>query len=298
MSRAARLSIATGHWAGWRHPCDKASVKSDRDRAVDTARNASAPALASVWTTLGGLRCRAVVSVRPAPPDAPQIVLVHGFAVSSRYMLPTAERLAGRYPVFAPDLPGYGLSAGPEHVLDVPELAEFLVEWMTRRKIDRAVLAGNSFGCQIIAELALRYPERVSHVIMIGPTADANARTLRHHIWRLARDLLHEPFRLWLIQTRDYLDFGLRWQWKTARYMLDDRIEAKLPLLRMPVLVLRGEHDPIAPQRWIEQLARLAPDGALAVIPGAGHAVNYSAPDALAAEIERFLAGHERIQGD
>lgn len=205
-------------------------------------------------------------------------------------MLPTAERLSGRYPVLAPDLPGYGQSQEPGQVLDVPELAEFLAGWLARRGITRVVLVGNSFGCQIIAELALRYPERVSHVVMIGPTADADARTMLQHIWRLARDLLHEPFALWLIQGHDYLAFCLRWQWKTARYMLDDRIEQKLPLLRMPILVLRGEHDPIAPQRWVERLARLAPAGSVAIVPDAGHAVNYSAPAALVAEIERFLS--------
>ena len=239
--------------------------------------------------TLAGLRCHAVVSVRLAPPDAPQIVLVHGYAVSSSYMIPTAERLAGRYPVFAPDLPGYGLSDEPDRVLDVSELAACLAGWMRRRNIGRAVLVGNSFGCQIIADLAVRHPEMVSHAVLIGPTADAAARTMPQHIWRLALDLLHEPFVLWLLQGLDYLRFGVRWQWKTARHMLRDRIEDKLPMMRMPVLVLRGEHDPIAPQGWVEQLARLAPDGSVAVVPGVAHAVNYTAPEVLVALIESFF---------
>lgn len=221
------------------------------------------------------------------------MVLVHGYAVSSSYMIPTAERLAGRFPVFAPDLPGYGLSDAPERVLDVPELAEFLAGWMTRRRIERAVLVGNSFGCQVIAELARRYPAMVSHAVMIGPTADASARTILQHIWRLALDLLHEPLSLWLLQGRDYLRFGPRWQWQTARYMLSDRIEDRLPLLPMPVLVVRGEHDPIAPQPWVEELVSLAPNGMSAIIPDAGHAVNYSAPVALVALIERFIASQE-----
>ncbi len=225
------------------------------------------------------------------------MVLIHGFAVSSRYMLPTAERLAGHYPVFAPDLPGYGMSAEPARVKTIPELAEFLATWLGRQKIDRAVFVCNSFGCQIIAELARRYPELVSHAILIGPTADAKARTLHQHIRRLIRDLRHEPFSLWLIQARDYLDFGLRWQWKTARYMLDDHIEDKLPLLHMPVLVMRGEHDPIAPQEWIETLAGLTRSGKMAVVPGAAHAVNYTSPDALVQEIEQFLRDTELQAG-
>jgi pimeloyl-ACP methyl ester carboxylesterase len=259
------------------------------------SNESSAPPLASTWTTLGRLRCHGVVSVRPAPAGAPQIVLVHGFAVSSRYMIPTAERLAGRFPVFAPDLPGYGLSDAPDHVLDVPELADHLANWLRKRGIGRAVLVGNSFGCQIIAEFGLRYPDMVSHAVLIGPTADASARTMIQHIGRLARDLLHEPLILWFVQGIDYLRFGVRWQWQTARYMLDDRIEEKMPRLSMPVLLLRGEHDPIAPQGWVERLARLAKVGEVAVVPGVAHAVNYTAPEALVGLIERFLARYPDV---
>jgi pimeloyl-ACP methyl ester carboxylesterase len=219
------------------------------------------------------------------------VVLVHGFAVSSRYMLPTAKELAGRFPVFAPDLPGYGLSDETRRVLDIPHLADVLAVWLDRRGVSDAVLVGNSFGCQIVADLAIRRPDLVGHAVMIGPTADASARTMSQHVWRLARDLLHEPLALWLVQGIDYLRFGPRWQWKTARFMLSDRIEEKLPLLQMPVLVLRGEHDPIAPQAWVELLARLARQGTVAVVPGVAHAVNYTAPSDLVELIERFVTG-------
>jgi 2-hydroxy-6-oxonona-2,4-dienedioate hydrolase len=264
-------------------------MKTDRQPGDHAERTSSAPALGSVWTTLAGVRVHGIVSVRPAPAGRPDVVLVHGYAVSSRYMRPTAERLAGRYPVFAPDLPGYGLSDETKHVLDVKDLADLLAVWLDRRRIRRAVLVGNSFGCQMIADLAIRRPDLASHLVMIGPTADARARTMLRHVWRLARDFPHEPFALLLLQARDYLRFGPRWQWQTARHMLDDRIEDKLPLLRMPVLVVRGEHDPISPQDWVERLASLAPSGEVAVVRGAGHAVNYSAPDELAALIERFV---------
>lgn len=85
-------------------------------------RTSSAPALASVWTTLAGVRCHGLVSMRPAPEGGPDVVLVHGFAVSSRYMVPTARSLTGRFPVFSPDLPGYGQSEEARKVLSVPNL--------------------------------------------------------------------------------------------------------------------------------------------------------------------------------
>jgi pimeloyl-ACP methyl ester carboxylesterase len=65
--------------------------------------------------------------------------------------------------------------------------------------------------------------------------------------------------------------------------MFDYRIETRLAALAVPTLVVRGARDPIAPQRWCEEAAALLPAGRLAVVPGAPHAVNYAAPEALAA---------------
>ena len=50
---------------------------------------------------------------RIAPEHAWPIVLVHGLAVSHRYLMPTAALLARRHPVGVPDLPGFGLSGDP-----------------------------------------------------------------------------------------------------------------------------------------------------------------------------------------
>jgi 2-hydroxy-6-oxonona-2,4-dienedioate hydrolase len=58
---------------------------------------------------------------------APDVVLVHGLGLSGRYMLPLAAHLAADYPVFLPDLRGFGDSSHPAEVLDVPGLADGLV---------------------------------------------------------------------------------------------------------------------------------------------------------------------------
>src|SRR4051812_42264365 len=77
--------------------------------------------LVSTWTPVHGLRIHARVSMTPGP-DAPTVVLVHGVAVSSRYLVPLAEQLVPRARVYLPDLPGYGRSeCPPRRDLDVPE---------------------------------------------------------------------------------------------------------------------------------------------------------------------------------
>ena len=68
-----------------------------------TGRRPDAGRVASLWTVVDGLRVHARVPTRPTTPaDAPAVVLVHGLAMSGRYMVPTLLGLAPRYRVYAP----------------------------------------------------------------------------------------------------------------------------------------------------------------------------------------------------
>ena len=246
--------------------------------------------LRSEWRIVDGCRWHARVSVNRVAAGEPPIVLVHGLGVSNRYMMPTARRLAPRFPVFAPDLPGFGSSERPNRVLSVSELAGSLARWLQAMALERAVLLGNSLGCQIIVDLAIRYPERVGWVVLVGPTGDPAAASLLRQFGRLLLDIPREPLLLDLIQAWAYLRAGPRRTFHTARAMVRDPIEAKLPLVRQPALVVRGGRDPIVPQRWAEEVTRLLPRGRLVVVPGAAHAVNYNAPTALVDAVCDFLA--------
>lgn len=245
----------------------------------------------SRWFTVAGWRLHARVSVEPVSPEAPAIVLVHGLAVSSAYMVPTAVRLAPHYRVYAPDLPGFGESDKPELALDIPELADVLVAWMDAAGLERAVLIGNSLGCQIIVDLAVRYPNRVERAVLQGPTMDRTARTLWQQAGRLLLDIPREHPTQPFVQARDYLRFGLRRTLRTFRFAVRDRVEEKLPRVAVPALVVRGGRDPIVSQPWAEEVARLLPAGRLVVLPGAPHTANYSTPRAFVSVVRPFVDG-------
>lgn len=221
-------------------------------------------------------------------------MLVHGIGASSRYLMPLAERLAESHPVYVPDLPGFGRSAKPRNALPLPALAEVLVEWMDAVGIRRPVMAGNSFGCEVIAETAVRFPDRVGAAVFLGPTVDRHNRTARQQVWRAAVTAFHEPPSLAWPLAQDYLQAGVRRPWQTLRFALKDPIEAKLPSISAPVLVMRGEHDAITTQRWAEEVAAL-PQGELAIVEDGAHVLNYDSAPAVAAAIERFVA---RIAAD
>ena len=246
--------------------------------------------LESRWTKVQGLPMHARVSVDAVRSGAPAVVLVHGLGVSSRYMVPTARLLAPEYRVYAPDLPGFGKSAKPPHVLNIAELTDALVAWMETVGLDRAAMLGNSLGCQIIADCAVRYPRCVERAILVGPTMDSRGRTALRQAWRVLRDTPRETPTQPFVVAGDYLQAGLLRAWRTLRYALADRIEEKLPRVRVPVLVVRGEHDPVVPQRWAAEVARLLPRSRLVVIPGGAHTVNYSSPRELVRVVRPFLS--------
>jgi pimeloyl-ACP methyl ester carboxylesterase len=75
------------------------------------------------------------------------MILLHGLAVSHRYLMPLAAGLAGHHPVHVVDLPGFGLSDDPGTVLDVPEHAEHVAAWLAAAGMPSAARSRSSWPC-------------------------------------------------------------------------------------------------------------------------------------------------------
>jgi 2-hydroxy-6-oxonona-2,4-dienedioate hydrolase len=122
----------------------------------------------------------------------------------------------------------------------------------------------------------------------------AEHRSVVRQLWLVARDTPREPLSLVPHVVRDYLRAGPLRILATLKDALRDRIEDKLPTVRVPVCIVTGERDPVSPPAWCERLARVAGSGARAVVvPGAAHAVPFSHPQGLATEI---LATVRRVE--
>ena len=217
-------------------------------------------------------------------PYAPDVVLVHGFGISSSYFVQLAERLATRCNVYAPDLPGHGRSETPHEAMNIPAFADTLVAWMDQAGLGRVTLVGNSMGCQVVADAAARYPDRVSGVVLIGPTIDPRARSVWRQLARLIMSGFFEKPSLIPLIVKDYLRMGRRLI-PELRFMLSDRVEDKLVRIKKPVVIIRGENDAIVPQRWFSRAGELAGADTAVVVPRAGHAVHHSA----AATVEKAI---------
>lgn len=245
--------------------------------------------LRGVRTQAGPYRMFARVSAQPPDNGRLPVVLVHGLVISSRYMEPLAGALGGDFRVLAPDLPGFGESDKPHHILDVDELADALALWLEASGIARAAFIGNSFGCQVLAALAVRHPAVVDRLVLQGPTVDPQARNLFVQFWRDIINGRREPVPMGPLARIDYAKAGLRRALLTMRVLIRDRIEERLPRIAAPTLVLHGSRDPVSPQAWAEEATRLLPHGRLVVVEGGTHTLNYTYPEKFAAAILPFL---------
>ena len=246
------------------------------------------PPIRTLRTRVSGVEMHALVMGKVPDHGVPTYVLVHGLGMSGRYMMPTASLLAPHGRVMLPDLPGFGESGKPARFLTIPELADALAGWMMAHELPASVLIGNSLGAQVIADLAVRHPHFVERAVLVAPTVDPQARRVFTQAMRLLADIPREPMGLYGMGLSDYFQAGFGRVLQTLRHALVDPIVDKLPSVRCPVLVVRGGRDPIVPQEWVEQVARLIPGGRLIMFPEAAHAVNFNTPERLVAEILKF----------
>lgn len=240
-------------------------------------------------TSVNGLRLNAFAAKDADFAEKLPVVLVQGLGISASYMIPAMSEIAHYAKVYTLDLPGFGDSEKPLHVFNIAELADVLADWMRVVGIERAAVVGHSFGSQIVAEFALRHAAMIDSAGFAAPTFDRHARSFLRHFGRLLWDARNEPFSLIKLAFKSYFKFGIRREARTLQYALADRIEEKLPEIRIPSLVIRGEFDSVVPPAWAQEVADLLPDGKLITIQGGTHGVNYNSPREFAAAIREFL---------
>jgi len=229
-------------------------------------------------------RARAVVTVDTgAPPDGsngPDYLLIHGIGVSSRYFERIIPLLARRARVVAVDLPGFGRAPKPGRALGVDDFAECVAAVVDELGLSGCVVFGHSMGTQVATRLAIDRPEAVAALALMGPVMDPRDRSPFRAAALLALDCAGErPRANWLVLS-DYARCGLRWYLAVLPSMLTYRIEDDIPLVDCPVLVLRGERDPIARAGWVSVLAASARRGGAKTIDGARHLAMHTRPEA------------------
>jgi pimeloyl-ACP methyl ester carboxylesterase len=184
----------------------------------------------------------------------PPWLLVHGLASNARLWDGVAWRLAQEgHPVVAVDQRGHGLSSKPDDGFDMATVADDLRLLIDDLGWDRPMVAGQSWGGNVVLELAHRHPLAVSGIACV----DGGLIELRERFpdWEDARRVMAPPrllgtpigqVRAWLEQTAsDWPEEGRLGQMANFELRSDGTIAPWLTFERH-IAVLRGlwEHSP------------------------------------------------------
>lgn len=246
------------------------------------------------------------------------VLYLHGFAdVHSvkESSLPFHDQLAKGARVIAPAHPGCAASDENKDIDTIEDVVFHTLEVLDGLDLQKFDLIGSCVGGWLAAELAIRHPEKIRRLVLIGaaglfvdgaPIGDVfmMAQPERGESYAGLREMLfagaNQPIGLNLFpdgmgeiddELRRYqmLRFGSRIGFKPP-YFYNRPLKNRLHRISCPALIIWGEHDHMVPRVHGETYAAAIPAAApLKIIAGAGHSVIAEQPDVCAEVILDFL---------
>jgi pimeloyl-ACP methyl ester carboxylesterase len=222
------------------------------------------------------------------------------------------EDLADSYDVIAPVFPGFGESEGLDAVDDIEDAAFHLLDVLDVLAVERPAIVGLSLGAWLGAELATRWPDRLSALVLVSPVGlHIDGAPIGEIFGRdpaeLAADLIadaNHPLRLAAqmmsaaAQSKQEIPFELvkpllQSLAATAKigwdpYLHNPKLAKRLPRISVPTLVVRGASDHLVPAAHADAFADGIPGGRVVDVD-AGHLLALEKPGELAALIRDFL---------
>ncbi|HEX9969567.1 MAG TPA: alpha/beta hydrolase [Acidimicrobiales bacterium] len=239
------------------------------------------------------------------------LVYLHS-AVGEGEGLVLLDELASTFEVFAPVFPGWGESQGIEQIDDMEDVAFHLLDLFDRLHLDQPAVVGHSLGAWMAAELAVRYPDRLSALVLVNPVGlhieGAPVRDIfGRKLDELAADFFadqSDPMAQMMTMMRDAEPGSLPFDMvrplvqtmaATARlawdpYLHNPKLHKRLWRITVPTLVVRGAQDTLVPAAHAEAYAAAVEGARLVEVDGAAHLLALEKPAELAALVREFVA--------
>jgi uncharacterized protein (TIRG00374 family) len=253
-------------------------------------------------------------------PSANEVVLLHGQPGAAADWEAVIARLPAQLHAVAIDRPGYG--ASQRRAAGFTANAQAVLDDLDERNVDSAVLVGHSWAGGVALQAAALAPHRVKAVVLlagVGPgsvgivdwllAAPVFGPLSAQLMWRwtpwIARARLAwlsrrgrplYPGELVFLQVWGQKGGGVEPLWRVflteQRALLSELadLEAALPSIGVPVLLLADPADQIVPIMTAQRLESELPDARLRLVEHAGHDLPRRAPAAVAEAIAEFLA--------
>lgn len=247
----------------------------------------------------------------------PPVVLVHGHPGSAYDWRPLMKELAAQgYRAVAYDRVGYGHSDARERPSLVADNAAELLALLEAEGLLEVTLVGSSYGGATAITATRMDPARIARLVLVGSVGPGIED--RPAPPSFVIELLVGPVLSWISVVPPLSDrfrhfyIGLAFEpepvppefltlaaanfgapdtlatFRTEGRDLDGTADLDPSAIALPILVVQGDGDQLVPPEVGETLHRLAPRSELWLVPGGGHMLAVTRPDALAERIDAF----------
>jgi pimeloyl-ACP methyl ester carboxylesterase len=230
------------------------------------------------------------------------VLLVHGLGANGwTDWFSTLQALSERYRVVALDLPGFGYAQGVQGRLSPARLALVLRALLDHLALDAVTVVGHSMGGAVSLSLAAQYPRGISRLVLVDAAGilERTALLKAQALAQLPLDrvrlppVAQKPLNLLSQWGQSKLEAAVggpdptrwlaerEWLWgllgsgapqvNAAVALSQEDFSEGLSALSLPVFMIWGELDPIAPLRTAKALQFVLPRSRLTVLPGVGH---------------------------
>lgn len=252
------------------------------------------------------------------PRDAPVIVLLHGSNSFLQTWDAWTKLLAPNYRVIRFDLPGHGMTgADPERAYSRAAFVDVVDRVMTKLRVPRFVLGGNSMGGGVSWAYAHTHPEKLRGLVLIDASGQpepepqdlpigfrlAQTPVLREVMLHITpRSIIEQSLRQSVTNVAVVTPANIDRYWELLRYPGNrqatiDRFSTErepavtgAPRLSIPTFIMWGADDKLIPASSSAWFKQQVPDATVVVYPGVGHLPMEEIPNRSAADVSNWLA--------
>ncbi len=222
--------------------------------------------------------------IASGPREAPPLFLIHCFCGTATVWYPNQTGLCQHFRTYAVDVIGEANKSQPvRRITSRAEMAQWMVDVFDALQVQKAYLAGNSFGGFITMNQAMHTPERLSGIVMISPAA------VFHQIFPFYTHMFLQVMFGWEKGIQKGLDWAANgvplddcWTklftlslrvGRPASIVLPKVFKAKeLQQVRVPATLMIGDHEVIyPPESTLRQASRMMPGLKTVLLPHANH---------------------------
>jgi len=231
--------------------------------------------------------------------SAPRLVFLHGAGGDHTIWTRQFEYFKGKAGVYVPELPGHGRSEELEPA-SIAEYGEVIKDFVDALALAPVTLIGHSMGGAITQYMALRYPDRLKSIVLVGTGARLRVTPeildrIEGHFREVVSTICNYAFgpetpRELVIQVQEQMERNspavLHRDFRACHQF--DSME-EVSRITLPTLILCGKEDLLTPPKYSQYLHQRISSSVLKFIDGVGHMPMLEKPEVFNRELEAFL---------